>query len=179
MCPPQCLLLNEFSVCCGCVGSDSSCLPSDLVPKICSVYGLSCYPTCGCCKKVKDHYPEDSVTGGQLEQKAELMVCNACCIPGLLHTNDYIICPPCSKGLCLMNMLCCCVAEDCTFPPCKNGVPAGCAVYGLACYPTCGCCKTVKDIFPNNVKPKDNFDNVGGAPPLAIADIIEEKMERD
>jgi len=71
---------------------------------------------------------------------------------GLFCCNQYIVCPP---SACLtLEATVCCISEEaacCMFGgDDKRSLPSLCAVWGLACYPTFGCCNTVKQLYDGN-----------------------------
>ena len=44
--------------------------------------------------------------------------------------------------ICKSQGQCCCLVENAAFPT-DDEIPCTCACFGLACYPGCGCCKTL------------------------------------
>merc|ERR1712216_390270 len=153
----NCYCLSPTTCCaaedvCLCFGADWACIPvPEQTPKICALWCLACYPQVGCCKSVRELYEgDDAVLNGLNDVKEEFYVCTSGCCGPICAGNGY----------CLIPFTCCyserqqlCCATDCAFP-CNDKVPMAltCICPGLAVYPEVGCCKTVQDLFPNDIE---------------------------
>ena len=84
--------------------------------------------------------------GKDLGRKADWIVCDAVCIPGLFNGTNYCLAPyTCCASESRTCFIC---ASDCSFP-CSEDVPRMLTLClpGLVVYPKCGCCAKVEDIM--------------------------------
>ena len=138
-----------------------SCGVDESKPMTCGAYGLMLYPNCGCCMKAGVLHP-DKVEA--LGKKADWIVCNGCCIPGIFNTADYCLVP---YTCCASEMtMYCCIVQDCNFP-CSDDVPIMLTLFlpGLMVYPKCGCCLKVEDAMG---PPAHAVHPQGAAPPQVM-----------
>ena len=84
--------------------------------------------------------------GQDLGRKADWIVCDAVCVPGLFNGTNYCLTPyTCCASESRTCFIC---ASDCSFP-CSEDVPRMLTLClpGLVVYPKCGCCMKVEDIM--------------------------------
>ena len=138
--PPS--ICGGYSSCC-CCGNDCSIPATDpSSPAICALpIGLTLYPKVACCGTLQSILPEDKIAN--VGHKNDWIVLGGLCIPGLLTYNSFCFSPnKCCGGE--FNVLCIACEESC---PCSEDVPMVCGPpIGCICYPTCGCCKKLKDV---------------------------------
>ena len=154
---------------CTCIACDCSVpMTSINVPALCSVLGITIYPSCACCNDVENIHKNIKKQGKELNPakfgaKQPYRPCVACCIPGMCSINTYWLSPEsclaCEATMAFLSL-------DGAVPP-RDDIPKTCGgamcigPYGmpigipfLMCYPKCGCCLTVKDLVPNKIAPE-------------------------
>ena len=154
---------------CTCIACDCSVpMTSINVPALCSVLGITIYPSCACCNDVENIHKNIKKQGKELNPakfgaKQPYRPCVACCVPGMCSINTYWLSPEsclaCEATMAFLSL-------DGAVPP-RDDIPKTCGgamcigPYGmpigipfLMCYPKCGCCLTVKDLVPNKIAPE-------------------------
>ena len=84
---------------CTCIACDCSVpMTSINVPALCSVLGITIYPSCACCNDVENIHKNIKKQGKELNPakfgaKQPYRPCVACCIPGMCSINTYWLSP--------------------------------------------------------------------------------------
>uniref|UniRef100_A0A7R9YCI2 Uncharacterized protein n=1 Tax=Pinguiococcus pyrenoidosus TaxID=172671 RepID=A0A7R9YCI2_9STRA len=147
ICPPQQCMFSQLATCL-CIGSDCACPHNKRVPNhICTLLPFcTVAPTVGCCKTPASL--QMKTDPNDFGRKNSAIIVSAVCIPALCSSNTYCLAP---YTICADEASqCLCIGGDCSFP-CSKTVPMTCALLGIMCYPTFGCCQSVAGTFPSDM----------------------------
>jgi len=132
-----------------CLAKDEVCLDFGEKDKslacMCTIYGISCYPKCGCCCPLSYYYPPEQYP--ELAPKKDYCPCMAFCCGPLCHVTEFLKCPT----------TCCahqgysfgCLYQECVIP-CDSSIPCACGVpllCGCLLFPKFACCAKAGDYF--------------------------------